>query len=209
MISSRQKLLKKLYKLSNAEIIKITPYLDDIQPKLTIRQRKYAYFCVMNDFDKREAIKRAGYNVKTGKNREQRFLIMACQNENKRNIQEAIARVCNHAIKSKIIIEKKLFDLLWRRANYDIRTFQNSDGTFKELDEIPESWRCVIDGTEIKFYGKDAQRKVIISKLADRDKAIDKLDKYIQMTKEKAEEGKNEITDETMKTLMEMLNGKK
>jgi len=209
MINSRQKLLKKLYKLSNAEVLKITPYLDNIQPKLTIKQRKFVYFYVMNDFNKIEAMKNAGYNAKNTKDKDRLYRVMVCEYLTKPNINDAIAQVCKHAIKSKIIIEKKLFDLLWRRAIYDILTFQNSDGSFKALNDISESWRCVVDGTEIKFYGKDAQQKVIVSKLADRDKAIDKLDKYIQMTKDKAEDAKNELTDETMKELMDMLYGKK
>ena len=35
---------QNIYKLTNAEIVKITPFLDNIEPKLTIKQRKFALF---------------------------------------------------------------------------------------------------------------------------------------------------------------------
>lgn len=109
----------------------------------------------------------------------------ACLLLKKQNIKEALAYwKANFLNEIREKIEPTLAMLFWRRATYDITIFQKSDGAFKSLEEIPPEWRCVIDATEIKYYGKDAQKKVVVSKLADRDKAMDKLDRYIQMTKE-------------------------
>jgi hypothetical protein len=104
-------------------------------------------------------------------------------------------------------LEKELIDVLYRRAFYDISIFQNENGEFKELEDIPNEWRCCVDGVEKKYYGKDATTSVIILKLADRDRAIDKLDKYIQMTKELSVDVG--LTKDTVKSLDEIFNQNK
>lgn len=200
--------LNEIYQLSNAEIVKITSYLNDIEPKLTIKQRKFVYFYVMNGFIGAYACKNAGYKVRKGKDEANFYRVVACQNLNKLNLKEAIKRITKHQIKDRSELEKELFDILWHRANYDIKTFQKNNGEFKELKDIPDEWSCCIDGTEIKYYGKECQQKVVVSKLADRDKAIDKLDKYIQFSKE-VDFNKNTLTDETMQSLLNKLNGEK
>jgi hypothetical protein len=200
-------ILKELYSITDVELKKITPYLDDIEPKLTKKQRKFAYFYVMNNFNGTEACMNSGYRYKKNGDANAFYRVVAVENLNKLNIKDAVQKIIQHAIKDKKEIEKELFTLMWHRANYDIKTFQNEDGTFKLLSEIPDEWRCCIDGVERKYYGKNADVCVVVSKLADRDKAIDKLDKYIKMTNDIQEE-KNELTNETMKELLEMLHGK-
>lgn len=86
---------------------------------------------------------------------------------------------------TKEMLEPAILNQLKKRAFYDILTFTDSDGNFKQLNEIEDEWRCCIDGVERKYYGKDADVCVVVSKLADRDKAMDKLEKYIDMIKEK------------------------
>ena len=104
-------------------------------------------------------------------------------------------------------IEPVIADQYFKRATYDITTFQNDDGTFKALKEIPAEWRCCIDGTEQKYYGKEANVCVVISKLADRDKAMKELSNYVEMIKKRTDK-ENVLSDSTMSSLMEKLRGK-
>lgn len=212
MKSELEKVKNKLYKLSNADIVKLTPYLEEIQPPLTPKQRKFCYYYVISDFNKVLGAKYAGYSCGTKKHgkvdQNTRFRIITNENINKPYLKQAIDMVIEHEIKDKSHIKKKLFDLLWKRANYDIAIFQDDEGEMLPLKDIPKEWRCVIDGTERKHYGKDGLISVVVAKLADRDKAIDKLDKYIQMTKEPDKGGMNELTDETMSELLDFLHRK-
>jgi hypothetical protein len=72
------------------------------------------------------------------------------------------------------------------QAFYDPTMFFNPDGTvrFQSWDEIPERFRHCIEGMEVKYYGKDADKRVIMLKLVNREKAQMQLAKYIQMIKD-------------------------
>jgi len=197
-------LLNEIYNMSNAELKKITKYLDDLG--LNNRQRRFAYFYVLNDFKGADAARKAGYTYKGNKSEANIMTSIACQNKSKANIREAINRIIDHKKRDVKEIEKRLHDLWWKRASYDISTFINEDGEFKQLKQIPKAWRCCVDGIEKKVYGKDANVKVVVAKLADRDKAIDKLDRLINMTGNDKEES-NTISNEVMKSLMDKLKG--
>jgi hypothetical protein len=199
--------LQQIYQLSNAEIVKITGYLDDIEPKLTIKQRKFAYFYIMNGFNGSEACRQAGYKSHKDIDNNEIYRVIGCINLQKVNIKDAIRLISDNIIKDKSEIQQSLFNIHWKRANYDILTFQNDDGSFKSLNEIPQEWRCCIDGTETKYYGKDANVKVVVSKLPDRNRALEFLDKLIQMTKEPNED-KNVMTDTVMQNLLKVYGEK-
>ncbi len=110
---------------------------------------------------------------------------------------------------SKEMLEPAIVEQLKRRAFYDIAIFQDDDGEMRPLSEIPEEWRCCVDGTERKYYGKDADVCVVVSKLADRDKAMEKLSKYIGMIEEKGESGSTTINVNIKNNLMNVLMGKR
>jgi hypothetical protein len=80
-------------------------------------------------------------------------------------------------------LETKIIDVLMARAFYDIADFINADGSpkFESLEDVPEAKRCVIDGIETRSYGKDADKQHTVLKLADREKAIEKLSAYIKL----------------------------
>ena len=105
----------------------------------------------------------------------------------------------------KLKLETKLLDSYYRRAFYDITMFQDEEGNFKKLTGIDKEWRCCVDATEVKYYGKDAQRRVVVSKLPDRDKALDKLSKYIEMIKEKLDLHVSTISEEARTNLQDIL----
>lgn len=168
------------------EIVKLTPYLDDMEVKLTNKQRAFIYYYVINGFRKVDACRRAGYNCKKGKKESMQLLQQANQNLNLPYIKQARDLIISHIIKDKKEIEKKLFEIWYTQATYDPAMFYNPDGTvkFKTWEEVPRKYRCCIEKMEEKYYGKDGNVKVIILTLADKKFAQQQLDKYIQMTKE-------------------------
>lgn len=107
----------------------------------------------------------------------------------------------------KLELEPNIINVLLRRAFFDVNIFFNDDGSAKKVSEIPEEWRCVIDGLEKKYYGRMADVSVDIFKLADRDKAITKLQEYIGMKKDDTEP--TGVSAEIKINLMNILHGKK
>jgi hypothetical protein len=117
----------------------------------------------------------------------------------KPKIKSAIAKVLDEWLGSKKLkLEYEIINRLYKRAFYDPFLFINPDGspTFKKKEDIPEKWRCCIEGIETKAYGKDATTKITTIRLVDQDKALDKLAKYITLFKENIEVT-HTMTDET------------
>jgi phage terminase small subunit len=100
------------------------------------------------------------------------------------NIQQTITETLTEILKKdKIPLEKRLFDYWMKRAFYDITEIISIDGEMKLTDkELREKGLEVcIDSINKKI---DAQgREIITCKFADKDKAAEMLQKYIQMIK--------------------------
>jgi len=161
------------------QIKKLTIYLDDI-PQLSNKQRKFAFYFCINNFDKLDAYEKAGYTYKTDNNP---FNVAgASQVYKSKNVQESIKRIIGENITViKSPIKQRLADYWYRRAFYDLADFFNEDNTVKKLNTIPVQWRkACLDSLEMKYYGKDANTKVTTIKLPDRDKALNMLNKYVQ-----------------------------
>jgi hypothetical protein len=102
----------------------------------------------------------------------------------KSSIKDAIRVVIDSWLaEKKGKLEAQIIGLWYHRAFYDTKMFVDGEGAvaFKKLEDIPEEWRCVIDGIEAKYYGKDADRKVVVLKLANKEAAARELGKYIQL----------------------------
>jgi len=197
-------------KLKYSEIVKITKYLDDIKPPLTKKQRLFCYYYVITcEYNQTQAAFLAGYKSRSDPENDMNIArVSGYDNLQKPAVKEAVARISKNCIKNHSQIEKTLFDMLWKRANYDVNIFKNSDGTFKPLDDIPRDWRCVIDHSEIKYYGRNAEVEVLIHKLADRDKAIDKLDKYIKWSQGASDNQSDNIPQKEQINIYNILYGK-
>lgn len=78
-------------------------------------------------------------------------------------------------------LDNRLLQTYIQRAFYDPSLFVLDNGDPRELSEIPKELRCVVDGVEKKFYGKDADAYTITYKLANRDTALKVLGEYMQM----------------------------
>lgn len=76
-------------------------------------------------------------------------------------------------------LDAKLLNTYITRAFYDPVEFIDNDGDPKPLSKISPEIRCVIDGIEKKYYGKDADAYTITYKLANRDTALKTLSEYM------------------------------
>jgi hypothetical protein len=93
----------------------------------------------------------------------------------KGHIKSAISEYCDILIgQYKDTLHYEILDTYRKRAMYDIDMFINADGSIK--DDVPKEWKCVIDDI-------DNNKPT----LADRDKALSQLSKYMGMMVEKIE----------------------
>lgn len=101
---------------------------------------------------------------------------------NKSKIKEAIIAYQAFSLRNhKLEVTTESIESLRRRANYDISTFYNDDGTCKPLNEIDKEWLVCIDN--IKIDKKSNAGKGVIEtkeyKLCDRDRAMERLQKLL------------------------------
>lgn len=95
---------------------------------------------------------------------------------NRPNIKSAIQRVYASTIAPyHDEIQFRMLKFLQVRAFYQVSDFFNEDGSCKELGEIPLELQWAIDGIEEDFKGKDADRRLVRYKLADREEARKQL----------------------------------
>ena len=126
------------------------------------------------------------------------------------SIKEAIKTVLDLWLgATKLKLEQKIIDSLYREAFYDPSMFITETGApkFKKLEDIDVEWRPCIVGIETKSYGKDAVRDHTVVKLADRRKAREELSKYIELIK--GSDISVGLTDETLQRLAHTFGGKK
>lgn len=164
--------------VSTVKLRKTFPFFKEL--KLNTRQIRFVFYYVELNFNSVEAYKRAGYHAKN----ENSLRATVCEILKNPNMREGIRRYITDSLElCKDTLDKSLIDTFYRRAFYDIAMFYNENGTIKKLKDIPEDWRCVIDGKEDKYYGKEAEIKVETYKLADKEKSLDRLCKYIDLIK--------------------------
>lgn len=137
---------------------------------LNPRQLKFIGEYVTNGYDEAAALKAAGIvaeNASTAVIRLNSVEVM-----NTPGIKKAIARM-NDAVISpyRDKLDSQLREIWSVRANYKISDFYESDGTVKQLDEIPKHLHHAIDKVVEDFKGKDADRRVVNYVLADKAQA--------------------------------------
>lgn len=82
-------------------------------------------------------------------------------------------------------LEKEIMDTTLARALYDPSMFLTPDGepAFRDWNEIPEAYRRCIEGIDVKFWGKDADRQSVTYNLANRSDALGQLTKLLSIIK--------------------------
>ena len=141
---------------------------------------KQAAFCreYLVDFNGDQAANRAGYSKKSARSQAARLLTKA-------NILAEISRLVEEVLDfSKIPLKKQLFDYWMKRAFYDITEIIGLDGNIKltEEDLREKGLHVCIDSVNKKINTKG--ETIITYQFADKDKAADMLQRYIQMIQE-------------------------
>jgi phage terminase small subunit len=106
----------------------------------------------------------------------------------KPSIQEYLSAVLKETLgRDKIPVEKRVFGYWMKRAFYDVTEIIGLDGELKITEEElrEKGLEVCIDSVNKKT---DAQgQKIVTYKFADKDKAVDMLQRYIRMIHEKIE----------------------
>jgi phage terminase small subunit len=145
--------------------------------KLNDKQR---LFCIeyLKDFNATQAAINAGYSKKTSYS-------IGNENLKKPEIQAEISSQVRILLdKAKIPLEKQIFDYWMKRAFYDVTEIIDLDGKVKltEAELREKGLHVCIDSINKKV---NAQGKPIITyEFADKDKAVEMLQRYIQMIKD-------------------------
>ena len=143
-------------------------------------KEKQRLFCIeyLKDFNSTQAAIRAGYSKKTAYS-------IGNENLKKPEIQAEVSKQVKLLLeKAKIPLEKQIFDYWMKRAFYDVTEIIDLKGNLKLTEEElrEKGLQVCIDGVE-----KRRNPKGMISiryKFADKDKAVEMLQKYIRMIKE-------------------------
>lgn len=166
---------------TTSHLKKLLPKLKelDLKPKQIAFIAEYA----TNGFNARQAYIKAGYTAK------EEASIDTCASTllSGEKVRAGLKILLEHILEgAQINLSKQLFDVWFMQAFYDPSWFYNPDGSiaFGSWDQVPPERRICIESMEVKFYGKDAKEKVLVLKLVDRKWSQDRLDRYIQMTKD-------------------------
>jgi len=146
--------------------------------KLKPRQK---LFCIeyLKDFNATQAAVRAGYSRDTA-------AVIAHENLIKPNIQNEISAQIGQLLKqAKIPLEKQIYDYWVKRAFYDITEIIDVKGEIKLTERQLRKKGLTVCIDSINKRVNERGIVTIQYKFADKDKAVEMLQKYIQMIKEK------------------------
>lgn len=159
--------------------------LESLRPKELIFVMEYCN--PSNQFNQTRCAIKAGYSEKTARQKAYELI-------NTERIRLAIDNwIQNTLERYKDAFEYQIIEIYRRRAFYDplmfvdhngnIKIYEGEDGEyyFTRTDEPVGAWAVCIEGIETKYYGQNANVKKTIVKLANREKALDMLTKYMEL----------------------------
>ena len=105
---------------------------------------------------------------------------------NKSKIKEGILAYQRYALQNlKIEATNQNVDALRLRSSYSVSDFYEKDGTPKPLDKIASDKLICIDDIDIDWkLSNKTEKKIVKYKLANREKAMDTLQKMLGIMKE-------------------------
>jgi len=167
-------------------------------PKGDTLQEKQRLFCVeyLTDFNATQAAIRAGYSKQTARQQGDRLLSNV-------DIQKEISEQVEDLLtKAKIPLKRQIYNYWITRAFYDITEILDINGELKMTTEQlrEKGLHVVIDSINTKINAQG--EKTIVYKFADKDKAVEMLQKYIQMIKDQPLEIKDTSEKVDLKNLL-------
>ncbi|MDR3201498.1 MAG: terminase small subunit [Spirochaetales bacterium] len=141
---------------------------------------KQKAFCreYVKDFNITQAAARAGYSARSAHANGTRMMT----ND---GVQAEISRLVGEVLeRDKVALEKKIFDYWMRRAFYDVTEIIDLDGKLKITDEElhERGLHVCIDSINTKKTAQGIES--IKYEFANKDDAVEHLQKYIQMIRE-------------------------
>jgi hypothetical protein len=188
---------KDITKKQDNQIKQLFPDWDNL--KITPKEGLFIYHYCTNHFNATKAYTDAGYTATTPESAS----VMACMILRKPKFKILVKRYLNEYLNiHKDKLETEIFDIYYNQMTYDIAEIIDNEGQLiKNLSEYTKEQRQCIEHIETKYAGKVELVKYVVVKLADRNKAADKLAKYIEMMKEPDTNLFIGIGDETMRRL--------
>lgn len=179
---------------------KILP-IDFQDLQLNPRELRFVAVYCSNGFRGKEACKDSGYS---GNAETLRSLAWAMLR--RPHIAVAIRRFIDLVIQPyKDRLEYEVLARYYKRATYDIADFYFDDGAIKPLNEIPEDMREIIDGVNIRYYGKEAEKRVVEYSLPNRDTALKML--YQMVTGFTPDETQQKLPSNARERLQQIFEG--
>lgn len=159
---------------------------------------KQRLFCIeyLKDFNATQAAIRAGYSKKTAQE-------IGAENLTKPIIQNEISSQVETLLdQAKIPLKKQIYDYWIKRAFYDITEIVNLNGTLKMTEEElrAKGLHVCIDSVNKKINSQG--KEIITYEFADKDKAVEMLQRYIQMIKDQPIEVKDTSQIVDLKNLL-------
>lgn len=162
-----------------------------ITAKTTKAQRDFVTYFIEQDFrNATEAYRRAYPKVSYETAR-----VNACKLLTSANIQKIISETLREILKRDTIpLEKRIFDYWMKRAFYDITEIVDVTGSMNlnENQLREKGLEVCIDSINKRINAQG--KEVVTYQFADKDKAADMLQRYIQMIKDPIRENKIEIS---------------
>ena len=144
---------------------------------------KQKAFCreYVKDFNGTQAAVRAGYAKRSAMQQAGAIMI-------KHDVQAEISRLVGEVLeRDKISLEKRIFDYWMRRAFYDITDIVGLDGKLKITEEELHEKGLHVCIDSINKRVNERGIETVRYEFADKDEAVEHLQKYIQMIREKVE----------------------
>jgi phage terminase small subunit len=149
------------------------------QKKLTAKEELFKSVYCVNGFNGTQAAIEAGYGKKCAKE-------TACKLLTKVNIRDAVREHLDSVIgQYKDTLHYKIINTYQKRAFYDPSKYITKDGALKMSLEDMGEMSVIIDGIETTINTKGYSSTKV--KLANREKSLEQLTKYMQLIVDKVD----------------------
>jgi phage terminase small subunit len=148
---------------------------------LTAKQQRFVEEYLV-DLNATQAAIRAGYSAKTAEQQGARLLVNV-------KVKAALSEAVQARSQRTEITQDRVLREIARLAFFDIRKLVNPDGTPRALHDLDDDTAAAISGLEVARVGNEmiGQGEVLKFKISDKNSALDKLAKHLQMFVERTE----------------------